>query len=128
MTIHMGFVTTKTQWPCILNEGSESKNQSCWLWVWQSQSLVQIVDWHERFPRMLQGSQSNVQLLLGHYSHSVGCFHEAALHFLEGAKVTYLPSPHCPISFTREIAGVTSQLQCCLSCKPAVEEMTFPQL
>jgi MAternally-affected-uncoordination protein len=62
--------------------------KSCWLWVWQSQSLVQIVDWHERFPRMLQGSQSNVQLLLGHYSHSVGCFHEAALHFLEGAKLT----------------------------------------
>jgi MAternally-affected-uncoordination protein len=84
----MGFVVTKTQWPYILNEGSESKKQSCWLWVWQSQSLVQIVDWHERFPRMLQGSQSNVQLLLGHYSHSVGCFHEAALHFLEGAKLT----------------------------------------
>ncbi|CAM6075414.1 unnamed protein product [Sphagnum tenellum] len=63
-------------------------NLTCSEFVEGQESLVQIVDWHERFPRMLQGSQSNVQLLLGHYSHSVGCFHEAALHFLEGAKLT----------------------------------------
>lgn len=36
---------------------------------------------------MLQGSEINIQLLLGHYAHSLGCFHEAALHFMQASKV-----------------------------------------
>jgi hypothetical protein len=36
---------------------------------------------------MLQGSESNIQLLLGHYAHSMGCFRESALHFMQASKV-----------------------------------------
>lgn len=36
---------------------------------------------------MLEGSESNIQLLLGHYAHSMGCFHESALHFMQASKV-----------------------------------------
>lgn len=37
---------------------------------------------------MLQGSEINIQLLLGHYAHSLGCFNESALHFLQASKGT----------------------------------------
>lgn len=37
---------------------------------------------------MLQGSEINIQLLLGHYAHSLGCFHESALHFMLASKAT----------------------------------------
>ena len=37
---------------------------------------------------MLEGSESNIQLLLGHYAHSVGRFHESALHFMQASKVS----------------------------------------
>jgi MAternally-affected-uncoordination protein len=48
---------------------------------------MQIVDWLNRFPTILQGCETTIQTLLGHYAHSVGCFNEAAMHFLEAAKV-----------------------------------------
>lgn len=36
---------------------------------------------------MLRANESNIHMLLGHYSHSVGCFYESALHFMLAAKV-----------------------------------------
>lgn len=36
---------------------------------------------------MLQGNESNIQVLLGHYAHSLGYFHESALHFIQASKV-----------------------------------------
>lgn len=52
------------------------------------QSLMQVVDWFNRFPTILQGCETTIQMLLGHYAHSVGCFNEAALHFQEAARLT----------------------------------------
>ncbi|KAG0591394.1 hypothetical protein M758_1G168900 [Ceratodon purpureus] len=57
-------------------------------YVEAQKSLVQLVEWKRRFPTMLQGSESNIQLLLGHYAHSMGCFRESALHFMQASKVT----------------------------------------
>eukprot|EP00249_Psilotum_nudum_P021173 c28002_g1_i1 orf=52-2076(+) len=52
------------------------------------EALVQIVDWFHRFPTILQGCETTIQMLLGQYAHSLGCFNEAALRFVEAAKVT----------------------------------------
>nr|ATG71237.1 tetratricopeptide repeat (TPR)-like superfamily protein [Cupressus sempervirens] len=50
--------------------------------------LVQIIDWFERFPTILQGCENTIQMLLGQYTHSIGCFSEAALHFTIATKLT----------------------------------------
>jgi MAternally-affected-uncoordination protein len=44
-------------------------------------------NWFTRFPTILQGCESTIENLRGQYAHSVGCFDEAAFHFLEAKKV-----------------------------------------
>eukprot|EP00252_Welwitschia_mirabilis_P009254 TRINITY_DN2169_c0_g1_i1.p1 TRINITY_DN2169_c0_g1~~TRINITY_DN2169_c0_g1_i1.p1 ORF type:complete len:666 (-),score=133.06 TRINITY_DN2169_c0_g1_i1:361-2358(-) len=51
-------------------------------------ALEQIINWFRRFPTILQGCESTIQMLLGQYAHSLGCFSEAALHFIEATKLT----------------------------------------
>lgn len=51
------------------------------------QALVQMKDLFVRFPTILQGCESIIEMLRGQYAHSVGCFYEAAFHFIEAAKV-----------------------------------------
>jgi hypothetical protein len=48
---------------------------------------VQMKNWLTRFPTILQRSESTIEMLRGQYAHSVGCFDEAAFHFLEALKV-----------------------------------------
>lgn len=43
-----------------------------------------------RFPTILQACESVIEMLRGQYAHSVGCYSEAAFHFLEASKV-WLP-------------------------------------
>lgn len=50
-------------------------------------SLMQLLDWFNRFPTILQGCETTIHMLLGHYAHSVGCFSDAALHFQESARL-----------------------------------------
>lgn len=57
-------------------------------YVGAQKSLIQLVEWERRFPTMLQGNESNIQVLLGHYAHSLGYFHESALHFIQASKLT----------------------------------------
>ncbi|BBN09929.1 MAternally affected uncoordination [Marchantia polymorpha subsp. ruderalis] len=52
------------------------------------ETLVQILECHGRFSTMLQGFQSNIHMLLGHYSHTMGCYQEAVLHFGKAFKMT----------------------------------------
>ncbi|CAL9778278.1 unnamed protein product [Musa acuminata subsp. burmannicoides] len=52
------------------------------------EALVQMKDWFVRFPTILQGCESTIEMLRGQYAHSVGCFHEAAFHFTEATKLT----------------------------------------
>ncbi|KAJ7563492.1 hypothetical protein O6H91_03G112700 [Diphasiastrum complanatum] len=52
------------------------------------ESLLQVTDLFLRFPMILQGCEGTIRMLLGHYAHAVGCFQEAALHFLQAAKIT----------------------------------------
>ncbi|KAH9307877.1 hypothetical protein KI387_035788, partial [Taxus chinensis] len=52
------------------------------------ESLMQVIDWFERFPTILQGCENTIQMLLGQYTHSIGCFSEAALHFTEATRLT----------------------------------------
>lgn len=51
---------------------------------------MQMKDWFVRFPTILQGCESTIEMLRGQYAHSVGCFHEAAFHFTEATKVSDL--------------------------------------
>ena len=51
------------------------------------QALVQMKNWYMRFPTILQACESIIQMLRGQYAHYVGCYSEAAFHYLEGAKV-----------------------------------------
>lgn len=44
-------------------------------------------NWFTRFPTILQACESIIEMLRGQYAHSVGCFDEAAFHFVEAAKV-----------------------------------------
>lgn len=50
-------------------------------------------DWFIRFPTILQACESVIEMLRGQYAHSVGCYSEAAFHYIEAAKVCYLISP-----------------------------------
>lgn len=52
------------------------------------EALVQMRNWFVCFPTILQACESRVQMLRGQYAHSVGCFNEAAFHFIEAAKLT----------------------------------------
>lgn len=52
------------------------------------ESLVQMGNWFTCFPTILQACESIIEMLRGQYAHSVGCFDEAAFHFVEAAKLT----------------------------------------
>ncbi|XP_062225380.1 sister chromatid cohesion protein SCC4 [Phragmites australis] len=52
------------------------------------EALAQMKNWFTRFPTILQGCESTIEMLRGQYAHSVGCFDEAAFHFLEAMKLT----------------------------------------
>uniref|UniRef100_A0A1D1Z995 MAU2 chromatid cohesion factor n=1 Tax=Anthurium amnicola TaxID=1678845 RepID=A0A1D1Z995_9ARAE len=52
------------------------------------EALVQMKTWFIRFPTILQGCESIIEILRGQYAHSVGCFNEAIFHFLEATKLT----------------------------------------
>ncbi|KAA8543620.1 hypothetical protein F0562_021634 [Nyssa sinensis] len=52
------------------------------------EALVQMRNWFIRFPTILQACESIIEMLRGHYAHSVGCYSEAAFHFIEAAKLT----------------------------------------
>ncbi|AQK56445.1 Tetratricopeptide repeat (TPR)-like superfamily protein [Zea mays] len=52
------------------------------------EALAQMKNWFTRFPTILQGCESIIENLRGQYAHSVGCFDEAAFHFLEAKKLT----------------------------------------
>jgi MAternally-affected-uncoordination protein len=48
---------------------------------------VQMKEWFIRFPTILQACESIIEMLRGQYAHSVGCYSEAAFHYIEAAKV-----------------------------------------
>ncbi|XP_020111906.1 uncharacterized protein LOC109726609, partial [Ananas comosus] len=52
------------------------------------EGLVEMKRWFVRFPTILQGCESTIEMLRGQYAHSVGCFQEAAFHFIEATKLT----------------------------------------
>lgn len=52
------------------------------------EALVQMRNWYIRFPTILQACESIIEMLRGQYAHSIGCFDEAAFHFVEAAKLT----------------------------------------
>ncbi|XP_052185588.1 sister chromatid cohesion protein SCC4 [Diospyros lotus] len=52
------------------------------------EALVQMRNWFIRFPTILQACESIIEMLRGQYAHSVGCYSEAAFHFIESAKLT----------------------------------------
>ncbi|KAJ8751443.1 hypothetical protein K2173_016653 [Erythroxylum novogranatense] len=52
------------------------------------EALVQMRDWFVRFPTILQACENIIQMLRGQYAHSVGCYSEAAFHYIEAAKLT----------------------------------------
>ncbi|KAJ4719268.1 MAU2 chromatid cohesion factor-like [Melia azedarach] len=52
------------------------------------EALVQMKDWFTRFPTILQACESIIEMLRGQYAHSVGCYSEAAFHYVEAAKLT----------------------------------------
>ena len=44
-------------------------------------------NWYIRFPTILQACEIIIQMLRGQYGHYVGCYNEAAFHYLKIAKV-----------------------------------------
>lgn len=44
-------------------------------------------NWYMRFPTILQACEGIIETLRGQYAHTVGCYSEAAFHYLEAAKV-----------------------------------------
>ncbi|KAK2644662.1 hypothetical protein Ddye_019857 [Dipteronia dyeriana] len=52
------------------------------------EALMQMKSWFFRFPTILQASESIIEMLRGQYAHSVGCYSEAAFHYVEAAKLT----------------------------------------
>ncbi|KAM7521957.1 hypothetical protein LguiA_011859 [Lonicera macranthoides] len=52
------------------------------------EALLQMKNWFIRFPTILQACESIIEMLRGQYAHSVGCYIEAAFHFIEAAKLT----------------------------------------
>ncbi|XP_044484286.1 sister chromatid cohesion protein SCC4 isoform X1 [Mangifera indica] len=52
------------------------------------EALMQMKNWFIRFPTILQACESIIEMLRGQYAHSVGCYSEAAFHYVEAAKLT----------------------------------------
>ncbi|QHO27689.1 hypothetical protein HN873_021998 [Arachis hypogaea] len=52
------------------------------------EALIQMKNWFTRFPTILQACESIIEMLRGQYAHSVGCYNEAAFHFVEAVKLT----------------------------------------
>lgn len=52
------------------------------------EDLVQMRNWFIRFPTILNDCESMIEMLRGQYAHSVGCYNEAAFHFIEAATLT----------------------------------------
>ncbi|CAJ1970797.1 unnamed protein product [Sphenostylis stenocarpa] len=52
------------------------------------EALVQMRNWFMRFPTILQACECIIEMLRGQYAHSVGCYNEAAFHFIEAVKLT----------------------------------------
>ncbi|KAF5751296.1 hypothetical protein HS088_TW02G00309 [Tripterygium wilfordii] len=52
------------------------------------EALVQMKSLFIRFPTILQSCESVIEMLRGQYAHSVGCYSEAAYHYVEAAKLT----------------------------------------
>ncbi|XP_031255430.1 sister chromatid cohesion protein SCC4 [Pistacia vera] len=52
------------------------------------EALIQMKNWFIRFPTILQACESIIEMLRGQYAHSVGCYSEAAFHYVEAAKLT----------------------------------------
>ncbi|KAL4190091.1 hypothetical protein AMTRI_Chr08g210330 [Amborella trichopoda] len=52
------------------------------------EALILMKKWFMRFPIILQGCESTIEMLIGQYAHSLGCFNEAASHFIEATKLT----------------------------------------
>ncbi|XP_022730009.1 sister chromatid cohesion protein SCC4 isoform X2 [Durio zibethinus] len=57
------------------------------------EALVQMKNWFTRFPTILQACESIIEMLRGQYAHSVGCYNEAAFHYVEAAKALDLIGP-----------------------------------
>ncbi|XP_068648061.1 sister chromatid cohesion protein SCC4 [Aristolochia californica] len=55
-------------------------------YVEAQEALVQMKNWFMRFPTLLPGCDSIIEMLRGQYAHSLGCFSEAAFHFIEATK------------------------------------------
>ncbi|XP_047330261.1 sister chromatid cohesion protein SCC4 [Impatiens glandulifera] len=52
------------------------------------EALVQMRDWFVHFPTTLQDFENIIEMLRGQYAHSVGCYSDAAFHFIEAGKMT----------------------------------------
>ncbi|XVE91322.1 hypothetical protein DITRI_Ditri20bG0144300 [Diplodiscus trichospermus] len=52
------------------------------------EALVQMKSWFTRFPTILQACESTIEMLRGQYAHSVGCYNEAAFHYVGAAKIS----------------------------------------
>ncbi|XP_057961584.1 sister chromatid cohesion protein SCC4 isoform X2 [Malania oleifera] len=59
------------------------------------EALVLMRNWYIRFPTILQACECIIEMLRGQYAHSVGCFSEAAFHYIEAAKLTESKSMQC---------------------------------
>nr|AGG38121.1 maternal effect uncoordination 2-2 protein [Dimocarpus longan] len=57
------------------------------------EALMQMKSWFVRFPTILQASESIIEMLRRQYAHSVGCYSEAAFHYVEAAKALDLIGP-----------------------------------
>ncbi|KAG7537487.1 Chromatid cohesion factor MAU2 [Arabidopsis suecica] len=57
-------------------------------YVEAEEALVEMKNWFTRFPTILQASECVIEMLRGQYSHSVGCYSEAAFHCIEATKLT----------------------------------------
>ncbi|XP_071720041.1 sister chromatid cohesion protein SCC4 [Rutidosis leptorrhynchoides] len=52
------------------------------------EALLEMKDWFNRFPTILQACESIIEMLRGQYAHCVACYNEAAFHFVEAGKLT----------------------------------------
>ncbi|XP_010443042.1 PREDICTED: MAU2 chromatid cohesion factor homolog [Camelina sativa] len=57
-------------------------------YVEAEEALVEMKNLFTRFPTILQASECVIEMLRGQYSHSVGCYDEAAFHCIEATKLT----------------------------------------
>ncbi|CAH8385974.1 unnamed protein product [Eruca vesicaria subsp. sativa] len=57
-------------------------------YVEAQEALAEMKNLFTRFPTILQASECVIEMLRGQYSHSVGCYSEAAFHCIEASKLT----------------------------------------